>query len=630
MASSSSQASQERTQVKQTAVTAPRPSTTIESSDQQPTRVKQPAVTAPRPSTTIGLPGHQTTQVILHRYSVLETRARGGFAEVKVCWDTRLQRKVAIKCIPLVAADAAMPTTSPDRALGEARMACMLEHDNIVRVYDFRSDNTWAYIIMDYIDGLSLEELIHRLEDSTLTYDEAAYVLQEVATALDFAHRNNILHLDIKPANILIDEDGSIKLSDFGMSELASAVGWEGARGGTVGYMPAEQISRGLVDERCDVFALAAVMWEALSGRAPFVADSADDSLAKIKRGPVPRISELDPKLEGSVEKALLNALAFSANKRTLSVLDLANSIVPVLGDTQAGLRSIQLLLEQGDVGSERERKSPARQHIPLVVRAPWLEMACIRMFTAGVCGILGYRFLGPVTSYLIGGGKIMATLLCALAGVLWPPAGSALVILGLSSSVAFISQDPTTTLVRSIVAVVILIMSGTWWRNHGRANYLSSLGLLLGLATGSSTLSVCVSALFANPVSACATSMAARVMLGIWPALASVSYEWAAMIQAVAPLVISLPFWIEVIGCGLAAAIGAFCAARGTTAAVVGQCIVGILLVVVQCSVAMVENAGIWQTPDPYFIVRTLGWVVLVSVLLVVLTPKKQSAEVI
>ena len=161
-------------------------------------------------------------------------------------------------------------------------------------VYDFETDGTHAYLVMEYVDGLNLAELLARVEDGVLTHEECAHVLRSVAAALTYAHENGVLHLDIKPTNIMIDRQGTVKLADFGMATLASAAGYGGARGGTVGYMPPEQVQGLLVDERTDVFSLAVVTWQALTGRSPFASATPKGSLDAIIRGPKPPISKLD------------------------------------------------------------------------------------------------------------------------------------------------------------------------------------------------------------------------------------------------------------------------------------------------------------------------------------------------
>ena len=221
-------------------------------------------------------------EMLLGRYRVLERRGTGGFGTVCTCWDTRLQRRVAIKRIPL----AAEAGTTAEEALSEARTACMLGHPNIVTVYDFESEGSYAYLVMEFVDGLNLAELLARVEGGRLMPEECAHILVSVARALSYAHENRVLHLDIKPTNIMIDRRGTVKLADFGMSSLSSAAGYGGARGGTVGYMPPEQIEGMLVDERTDVFSLAVVVWQALTGSNPYLARSAEESLTRIRRGP--------------------------------------------------------------------------------------------------------------------------------------------------------------------------------------------------------------------------------------------------------------------------------------------------------------------------------------------------------
>lgn len=204
-----------------------------------------------------------------------------------VCWDTRLQRRVAIKVIPLsLSGSEEAEASSLREALQEARTSSLLAHPNIVTVHDFESAGHYAYLVMEYIDGLNLLELLKRVEGGCLTYEECAHLLTCVGSALQYAHENGVLHLDIKPSNIMIDRSGIAKLTDFGMSTLASAVGYGGARGGTIGYMPPEQINGQLVDERTDIFSLGVVLWTALCGVNPFEADTAEESLAKILQGP--------------------------------------------------------------------------------------------------------------------------------------------------------------------------------------------------------------------------------------------------------------------------------------------------------------------------------------------------------
>ena len=167
-----------------------------------------------------------TASSLLRRYRPLETRATGGFGSVEICLDSRLQRRVAIKRIPLASPDVRTTAETVSQALAEARTASLLQHPNIVSVIDFTYDAAYAYLVMEYVDGMSLEEFLSGVEGHSLTYDEAANIADALVQALTFAHENGVLHLDIKPANVLIDRNGHVKITDFGMATLASAAGF--------------------------------------------------------------------------------------------------------------------------------------------------------------------------------------------------------------------------------------------------------------------------------------------------------------------------------------------------------------------------------------------------------------------
>lgn len=218
--------------------------------------------------------------LILGRYRPLEVKGTGGSGTVEMAYDTRIQRKVAIKHIPL-----SQDTTGKPAGLDEARTAALLANPHIVQVYDFACEGDEAFLIMEYMDGGSLADILD--DGGTLTPDEAAYVVKSVADALEYAHENQVLHLDVKPDNILIDHNGTIKLTDFGISELSGADGFGVARGGTIGYMPPEQIRGEHLDERTDEWGLAAVLYEALTGENPFMAGTLDKAVNKIENADV-------------------------------------------------------------------------------------------------------------------------------------------------------------------------------------------------------------------------------------------------------------------------------------------------------------------------------------------------------
>ena len=183
-----------------------------------------------------------SSRELLKRYQPLETLATGGFGSIEICRDTHLRRRVAIKRIPLING-AGMPASDIMDVLREAHTAAMLQHPNIVQVIDFTHDTAYAYLVMEYVDGMSLAEFLHRVDGHSLTFDEAAAIADALGQALTFAHSNGVLHLDIKPANVLIDRAGlDIELlgrhvADGAAARAAKATGGRQSRHAKVGEL---------------------------------------------------------------------------------------------------------------------------------------------------------------------------------------------------------------------------------------------------------------------------------------------------------------------------------------------------------------------------------------------------------
>ena len=275
--------------------------------------------------------------LIANRYKPLFTRGRGGFADVVIAWDTRLARRVAIKRI-------STGTSLPVTGLEEARTAALLSSPNIVSVYDFENASTETLMVMENVDGPSLGEL---MADSSelLTIDVATTILDGIVSALEYAHENQVLHLDIKPANILIDQSGHIKVSDFGLAELAGSNGFGEVQGGTIGYMPPEQLTGELIEARTDIWALAALSYQLLTGMNPFFALSPRDSLERITAGHFALPSELRSELSGGIDEALVKALNPQMEARPSSVADFWLELRPHLGKIGPGRRQLKSLV---------------------------------------------------------------------------------------------------------------------------------------------------------------------------------------------------------------------------------------------------------------------------------------------
>jgi hypothetical protein len=274
--------------------------------------------------------------LILDRYRPLAGLGAGGYGSVTLAFDTRMARRVAIKRLALSADRSGRAVRT---GLAEARTAALLNHPNIVTVHEWDSDDRDAYIVMEAVEGASLAELLD--EGGPLGDDEAAAVIEAVGSAVSYAHDNGVLHLDLKPENVLVARDGTVKVADFGISALTDATGRAHALAGTIGYMPPEQIRGEHLDERADVWALAALAYEMLTDANPFDSDSAEGSLFKIEVADVPAPSEFEPGLPAALDDALLDALAPDPRDRPFSVRELLATVLPLLRDPRDGRESL-------------------------------------------------------------------------------------------------------------------------------------------------------------------------------------------------------------------------------------------------------------------------------------------------
>lgn len=496
-----------------------------------------PQAAQPVPATALPAPDPAGTaqSTLLRRYRPLETRATGGFGSVEICLDRRLQRRVAIKRIPLTANGAGIPAQTMAAALAEARTAGMLAHPNIVSVLDFTFDAAYAYLVMEYVDGMNLAEFLARVDGNSLTYDEAACVADALVQALAHAHANGVLHLDIKPANVLIDRAGHVKLADFGMATLASAAGFGGARGGTIGYMPPEQLEGLAVDERADVFSLAAVLYECLCGNAPFVAATPADSLALIESG-AEAPSELLPELPADAEAALLQALSPTPAVRMAEVQELGDRFCAELGDPRAGRSSLARIIERltSDEDPDATIEAPAETEDPwerdpaeglLGSRFPQARRV-LRGVVAGAATAFSVHAYDPIANALHAAstsadpaqsapGWILASLVTGVAGGVAPQLAAAFAALLATASVL----DPASIPATLPTAVLLAAIGLGWWIAWGRtpgaaAGYTATLALALvsGDAVALAPLAAAYLAFDAPPAAAAATFLTASV----------------------------------------------------------------------------------------------------------------------
>ena len=311
--------------------------------------------------------------LILDRYEPLGTAGEGGFGTVQIAWDPRIQRRVAIKTIRLTALDAARAALPGAQAvsadeldgavlaqdgqhgdqvtalshmpgLDEARTAAMIVDPRIVAVYDFEVRDRTAYLIMEYVEGITLTDLLVDYANY-LTLDMVTAVFDSVADALMVAHDAGVLHLDIKPDNILINRQGQVKVTDFGLATLADASGVGRTGGGTIGYMPPEQIRRETLDARADEWALASVAYEMLTGSNPFRVETLAEAEAAIRDAELILPSLCWKDMDAQLDDVLFYALDPNREERYASVVDFAEEMDKFLGDPDRGSAQLELVV---------------------------------------------------------------------------------------------------------------------------------------------------------------------------------------------------------------------------------------------------------------------------------------------
>jgi serine/threonine protein kinase len=241
--------------------------------------------------------------------------------------DPAIGRTVAIKTIRLTEfVDPVERGRLRERLLNEARSAGILSHPGIVTVYDAGEENETAYIAMECVNGPSLEQLLSG--DTPVDPDTLLRVIRETAAALDYAHKKGIVHRDIKPGNIMLQDDGTVKITDFGIAKIASQqLTQAGTVLGTPNYMSPEQVRGKKVDGRSDQFSLAVIAYEMLTGDRPFTADQLPTLLFKIVHDEPPPVQRFNPTLTWQIEVVLRKALEKEPDQRYRNCVEFAAAL---------------------------------------------------------------------------------------------------------------------------------------------------------------------------------------------------------------------------------------------------------------------------------------------------------------
>jgi serine/threonine protein kinase len=280
----------------------------------------------------------------IDRYQILEQLGEGGMAIVYKAYDTRLENEVAVKIIRGNMFARKVLERVMKRFEREAHTTAMLTHPNIIGVIDYGEYEESPYMVMPYISGGTLKQ---RIKSGGSPWQDAVRMLIPIARALDFAHQKGVIHRDVKPSNILLTQAGEPMLSDFGVAKLfemeeTSELTGTGMGVGTPEYMAPEQTGRN-VDHRADIYSLGIVLYEMLTGRRPYEADTPLDVLVKQVSEPLPKPSQFRKDIPAEVEKILLLALAKKPDDRYQSMGEMAQALQGV-ADSEMAIKNSRII----------------------------------------------------------------------------------------------------------------------------------------------------------------------------------------------------------------------------------------------------------------------------------------------
>jgi serine/threonine protein kinase len=334
----------------------------------------------------------------LGRYQIVEQLGAGGMATVYKAFDTSLERYVAIKVIRTDQVDEPQFIARFQR---EARALAQLSHPNIVKVLDYGNFEGSPFLVMEYLPGGTLKEL---LKKSPVSWSKGAQLLAPIARALEYAHQQNIIHRDVKPANFLITQNGLPMLSDFGIAKIVGGSGEQitgtGVGIGTPEYMSPEQAMGRGVDARSDIYSLGIVFYEMSTGRRPFEADTPIAVVVKQINDPLPPPRSFISTLPDAVEQVLLKALAKDPDHRFQNMgqfataLEKIASIIPER--PEQGLGDLDTFLATTGIPVSQEKKEQKAQ-VKIGNRKKWIFLSVILLVIGACCLTLWLLYIAGV-----------------------------------------------------------------------------------------------------------------------------------------------------------------------------------------------------------------------------------------
>ncbi|MEE8823892.1 serine/threonine-protein kinase PrkC [Lentilactobacillus sunkii] len=271
--------------------------------------------------------------VLNGRYEIIGRLGEGGMADVYLAEDLILKRKVAVKLLRLDFRD---NPKAKKRFQHEAMAATQLDNPHIVGIYDVDEVEGMQYLVMEFVDGEDLKKYIK--DNFPIPYAEVVNIMEQICSAVSEAHRHNIIHRDLKPQNILVDKNGYIKITDFGISRAGSEDTMTQTRSiiGSIHYLSPEQIKGQMATARSDIYSLGIILYEILTGKVPFNGDTAVSIAIKHSQTPMPSVRDFDPRIPQAMENVVLKATAKNPDDRYQTVNDMAADLNTSLDKSRA------------------------------------------------------------------------------------------------------------------------------------------------------------------------------------------------------------------------------------------------------------------------------------------------------
>ena len=338
-------------------------------------------------------------QRINDRYEIIQTIGEGGMANVYLAHDIILDRNVAIK---VLRGDLSGDEKFVRRFQREALAASSLSHPNIVEMYDVGEDNGTYYIVMEYIQGKTLKQLIKKR--GALTLSECIDIMLQLTDGVDHAHASYIIHRDLKPQNIMIQDNGEIKITDFGIAMALNNTQLTQTNSvmGSVHYLPPEQASGKGATVKSDIYSMGIMLFELLTGTLPFKGENAVEIAFKQIKDDIPSVREINPSIPQSVENIILKATAKNPKNRYNSAKEMHDDLATCLNqerqnearlgfkypEHEGDISKKDLMLENKDEGKKEDYDDDSKTNVVL-----WVLSG---IFTVIILALIGVFLVYP------------------------------------------------------------------------------------------------------------------------------------------------------------------------------------------------------------------------------------------